>query len=181
MATTPHGTGLGLATVHASVDRAGGTVWVSAAAGQGTTFRLLFPASELDPAPTPPSAPALPPRGTERVLLVEDDALVRALATAVLRRGGYELTVKADPRDALDVDPAGLDLLVTDVVMPGVGGPVLASHLRESRPDLRVLFMSGFVERTVSSELEGLSSQPLLQKPFSPSALLVAVRQALDA
>jgi len=65
--------------------------------------------------------------------------------------------------------------------MPGVGGPVLAAHLRESRPDLRVPFMSGFVERTVSSELEGLSSQPLLQKPFSPSALLVAVRQALDA
>jgi PAS domain S-box-containing protein len=175
--------GMGLATVHATVERAGGTIWVSTAPGEGTTFRILFPVAGVEPEPEPAREPD-PSRstgGSERVCLVEDDSLVRALATAVLRRGGYDLTVKADPREALAIDPADVDLLVADVVMPGLGGAQLARQLRERRPDLRVLFMSGFTERAVASELEGLSSQPLLQKPFSPASLLAAVRRALDA
>jgi len=122
----------------------------------------------------------LPPGGTERILLVEDDVLVRALATAVLRRAGYALTVRSDPREALDLDPASFDLLVTDVVMPGLGGPTLASRFRARRADLRVVFMTGFAERDTAEQVGQLTIEPLLLKPFMPVDLMTAVRTALD-
>ncbi|MHB8958737.1 MAG: PAS domain-containing hybrid sensor histidine kinase/response regulator [Candidatus Limnocylindrales bacterium] len=174
------GTGVGLATVHATVDRAGGTIWVTSAPGEGASFRILFPAVSA-PVPALDEAPALlPAGGTERILLVEDDVLVRALATAVLRRAGYALTVRSDPRDALDLEPSSFDMLVTDVVMPGLGGPALASKLRDRRPDLRVVFMTGFAERDAADQVAQLTAEPLLLKPFTPVALMTAVRQALD-
>ncbi len=174
------GTGVGLATVHATVDRAGGTIWVTSAPGEGASFRILFPAVAA-PVPTLDDAPApLPPGGTERILLVEDDVLVRALATAVLRRAGYALTVLSDPRDAVELDPASFDMLVTDIVMPGLGGPALVSKLRDRRPDLRVVFMTGFAERDAAEQVAQLTVEPLLLKPFTPVALMTAVRQALD-
>jgi two-component system cell cycle sensor histidine kinase/response regulator CckA len=122
----------------------------------------------------------LPPGGTERILLVEDDVLVRALATAVLRRAGYALTVRSDPRDALELDPSTFDMLVTDIVMPGLGGPALVTRVRERRPDLRVVFMTGFAERDAADQVAQLTVEPLLLKPFTPVALMTAVRQALD-
>lgn len=174
------GTGVGLATVRATVDRAGGTIWVDSAPGEGASFRILFPAVTAPvPAGEAASAP-LPPGGTERILLVEDDVLVRALATAVLRRAGYELTVRSDPREAVQLDPAAFDLLVTDIVMPGIGGPALAAALRSRRPDLRVVFMTGFAERDAADQVAELTLEPLLLKPFAPVALMTAVRDALD-
>ncbi len=174
------GAGVGLATVHATVDRAGGTIWVTTAPGEGAEFRLLFPAvSSADPTPDIIVAP-LPPGGTERILLVEDDVLVRALATAVLRRAGYALTVRSDPREAVGLDPASFDLLVTDIVMPGLGGPALATRLRAQRPDLRVIFMTGFAERDAAEQVRQLTTEPLLLKPFTPVALMNAVRASLD-
>jgi PAS domain S-box-containing protein len=172
--------GMGLANVHAGVDRAGGTVWLSTEPGRGTEFRILVPASPIPPPVVAPALPASPPGGSERILLVEDDALVRALATAVLRRGGYEVVVKPDPREALDLDPALVDLLVTDLVMPGVSGTQLARTLKERSPDLPVLFMTGFAERSAGPEISSLSSQAMLRKPFSPVDLLAAVRTAID-
>jgi PAS domain S-box-containing protein len=174
------GTGVGLATVHATVDRAGGTIWVTSAPGEGASFRILFPAvSAVAPAMDVAAAP-LPPGGTERILLVEDDVLVRALATAVLRRAGYALTVRSDPREAVELDPAAFDLLVTDIVMPGLAGPALATRFRSRRPDLRLVFMTGFAERDAAEEVGKLTMEPLLLKPFTPVALMTAVRAALD-
>jgi CheY-like chemotaxis protein len=174
------GAGLGLATARATVDRAGGTIWAASEPGTGTTFRILFPAVDA-PVVAPAVAPDPMPRGgTERVLLVEDDALVRALATAVLRRAGYRLTVRSDPREAVDLDPVEFDLAVVDMVMPGLGGTALAGRLRERRSDLRILFMTGFTERNIATEIDLLTPEPLLQKPFTPAQLLGAVRAALD-
>ena len=174
------GTGVGLATVRATVDRAGGTIWVTSAPGRGASFRILFPAVSAPDARPDVVAVPLPPGGTERILLVEDDVLVRALATAVLRRAGYALTVRSDPREALDLDPASFDLLVTDIVMPGLGGPTLASRFRARRPDLRVVFMTGFAERDAAEQVGQLTIEPLLLKPFAPVDLMTAVRRALD-
>ncbi len=174
------GTGMGLANVHASVERAGGKVWVVSESGAGTTFRLLFPAVDA-PASAPAAAPDPQPRGgSERILLVEDDPLVRALSTAVLRRAGYRLTVRSDPREAVDLDPRDFDLMVVDMVMPGLGGTALAGRLRERRDDLPIVFMTGFTERSIAGEIDALTPEPLLQKPFAPAQLLGAVRNALD-
>ena len=175
------GTGMGLATVRATVDRAGGNIWVASQPGAGSTFRLLFPAVDAPAsAPAVAAADPMPPGGTERILLVEDDALVRALATAVLRRAGYRLTVRSDPREAVDLNPHDHDLMVVDMVMPGLGGTALAGRLRERRDDLRIVFMTGFTERNVAVEINALTPEPLLQKPFTPAQLLAAVRTALD-
>ena len=174
------GTGVGLATVHATVDRAGGTIWVTSAPDAGASFRILFPAVAAPVSATDAAVAPLPPGGTERILLVEDDVLVRALATAVLRRAGYALTVRSDPREAVELDPGSFDLLVTDVVMPGLGGPALATRFRSRRPDVRLVFMTGFAERDAAEQVGQLTIEPLLLKPFTPVGLLTAVRTALD-
>jgi CheY-like chemotaxis protein len=103
----------------------------------------------------------------------------RTLATAVLRRAGRALTVRSDPREAVDPDPSSFDMLVTDVVMPGLGGPALATKLRERRPELCVVFMTGFAERDAADQAAQLTVEPLLLKPFTPVVLMTAVRQAL--
>jgi two-component system cell cycle sensor histidine kinase/response regulator CckA len=88
--------------------------------------------------------------------------------------------VRSDPREAVDLEPAEFDLAVVDMVMPGLGGTALAGRLRERRADLRILFMTGFTERNVATEIDVLTPEPLLQKPFTPAQLLAAVRAALD-
>jgi PAS domain S-box-containing protein len=175
------GAGMGLATVRASVERAGGTIWVDPGNGIGATFRIylpVIPGTDVTAPPIQPSAHA--GGGAGRILVVEDDTQVRALATTILSRAGYQPTAKGDPRRALEVDPASIDLLLTDVVMPDLDGPSLAVALRGRRPDLPVVFMTGFTER-VEQDLAALSGQPLLTKPFGPTELLEAVRAALDA
>jgi CheY-like chemotaxis protein len=174
------GTGLGLSTVHASVEQAGGTIWVETEPGRGTTFRILIPEAVGAPEKAHGARARRAPGGSERVAIVEDDTTVRALATTVLSRAGYRLTVKADPREAALLDPSTLDLLLTDVVMPHLDGPGLAACLRAIRPDLPVLFMSGYADRADTSDMSDLTNQPLLAKPFGPVELLAAVRRALD-
>ena len=175
------GAGLGLATVHAYVERAGGTIWFTTSPGRGTEFRILLPLVAGAPQPVAPPTRRTAQGGTERILIVEDDTQVRALASTILGRAGYQLTARGDPRQALDVDPGSFDLLLSDVLMPNMNGPQLAEALRERRPDLPVLFMSGFSDRTDVDDVARHSSQPLLAKPFGPAELLAAVRRALDA
>jgi len=179
------GTGIGLATVQGIVEQHGGWVVVESALGRGSAFHLFLPVADAALVPrrqTP--APGRARGGKETLLLAEDDPLVRYTAAKVLHRLGYEVLVARDGQEALQLllqQVGRVDLLVADVVMPGIPGPLLAARLLERRPDLPVLFMSGFTERADTSEIGVLSSQPLLAKPFTPAGLLAAVRSALDA
>ncbi|MDY3560118.1 PAS domain S-box protein [Gemmata sp. JC673] len=178
------GTGLGLAVVHGVVEQAGGRIEVDSAVGRGTTFRVYFPAAGGGPGSSGVAAP-LPavPDGTETVLLVEDDAEVRALAREVLRERGYTVLEAPGAGEALQTAAAHrgpLPLLVTDVVMPGMGGRQLAEALQWSRPGLRVLYVSGYTDDAVVRHGVRSAEVAFLQKPFTAAALARKVRAVLD-
>ena len=176
---TGQGTGLGLAMVYGVAANAGGTVLVRSLPDVGTTVDLYLPVVDGAPETEPVRRPApLDGRG-ELVLVVEDAPELRALVVAVLSRAGYRVISHADPVQALAAAlPGTPDLLVTDVVMPGMDGPSLAAELRGRHPGLRVLLMSGY---SPEHALGGAaSSDPLLPKPFVAEDLLHAVRDVLD-
>lgn len=180
------GTGLGLALAYAVVEQAQGSIVCESAPGVGTTFRLFFPAVGT-PAAAPASEPTDPrawPRGTETILLAEDEASVRMVASAALERCGYRVLVAADGEAALAEarDFAGrIDLLLSDVVMPGIHGRQLAEQLLAERSALRVLFASGYTDDDVLLRGIRVDEVPFLQKPFTPSQLVRRVREVLDA
>jgi PAS domain S-box-containing protein len=177
------GTGLGLATAYGAVTDAGGSIDIESAPGAGTTVRIQLPAAAVpDEAET--SAAVEPPTGAnESVLLVEDEDAVRQIMLRQLDRSGYRVREFADPLEALRAfaaDPQCFDVLLTDVVMPGMSGTQLAGRLREVRPDLPVLFMSGYTSGPAPGGHELPSDGSLLHKPFDRSALMAALRRALD-
>ena len=179
------GTGLGLATVYGIVQQSGGQIRVRSAVGAGATFEIWLPriweTSESDRAPRVSVAA---PRATESVLVAEDDTTVRGLLVRILRGQGYRVLEAANAADAIKIaagDAGSLELLLTDVVMPGMSGPDLAQRLREMRPSLGVLFVSGYVEDDVLRDTAMQSGDALLQKPFGNEELKRAVRRALDA
>jgi signal transduction histidine kinase/ActR/RegA family two-component response regulator len=179
------GTGLGLSTVYGIVLRLGGRVLVESEAGKGTTFRVLFPEyEEADRArePTPRGVKAV--TNTESILVVDDEAAVRQLASRLLCRLGFDVIVASSGEEALTVSaahPGRIHLLLTDLVMPGIGGRVAAERLKGQRPGIRVLFMSGYSEE--AGMLGGFDGgrATLLAKPFTPEELERCVRQVLDA
>jgi signal transduction histidine kinase/ActR/RegA family two-component response regulator len=176
------GTGLGLAQVYGIVGQTGGRVAVESTVGRGTTFSIDLPASDASPL-VAPSLLGLEPRGTETVLLAEDEQAVRELVRSMLTTGGYSVLVAGSGEEALAVagrHPGHIDLLLTDVVMPGINGRVLAERLTRLRPDVAVLFMTGYTDDTVVRHgvLDGAVT--LLPKPFTRRNLLDAVRQVLD-
>ena len=177
------GTGLGLATVYGIVTQAGGHVDVYSESGLGTRVSILLPADDNGKAPAEvvPTAPAT--RGSETVLVVEDSADFREIVDRILSQNGYEVLVAANGPDALEMartHPGRIDLLLTDMVMPRMLGSELAPRLVESRPDLRVLYMSGFAQPGLApgAALPGVA---LLDKPFTQPTLLARVRQSLEA
>jgi PAS domain S-box-containing protein len=181
------GTGLGLAMVYGIVRQSEGQIHVDSDPGRGTTFELRFPrAADLPapaPAPAPPSAPA-PGRGTERILVVEDDALVREVTVRALRAAGHPVLVAASAAEALALgaaELAAIDLVVTDVVMPRHDGRAVSDELRRRRPDLRVLYVSGYTEDAMVARGVLGAGLSFLAKPFTPSALVARVRAILDA
>ncbi len=173
------GTGLGLSTVYGIVERHGGCVTVESAPGVGSTFRIYLP--RVDALATAPSSDAdalVVTHAGETVLVVEDEDSVRAFTVDVLRQAGYTLLEARDGHAALDLagrHAGPIDLLVCDLVMPGLMGSELAERLMAARPETRTLFMTGYA----SLDREGLGS--LLYKPFTPAALTRRVREALDA
>jgi two-component system, cell cycle sensor histidine kinase and response regulator CckA len=178
------GTGLGLATVYGIVKQSGGHIGVYSEIGLGTAFKVYLP--RVDPVigiGKGLSRITIPPRGTETVLLVEDEAAVRALSRRVLEHAGYKVLEAADGAEALQVaaEHAGtIHLLLTDVVMPGLGGQAVAEQLAEQRPGLRSLFISGYTDDAVVRHGILHDRVNFLQKPFSPAALAIKVREVLD-
>jgi PAS domain S-box-containing protein len=176
------GTGLGLATVYGIVKQSGGHIWVYSEVGHGTSFKIYLPRVD-GPAAAPAIAPGLPRRGTETVLLAEDDDQVRALARETLEISGYTVLEAAHPEAAVTLAQqhgGALHLLLTDVVMPGMNGRALADRLLALRPGIKVLFMSGYPAAAVAPHGTLDPGTQLLQKPFTPGSLARKVREVLD-
>jgi CheY-like chemotaxis protein len=179
------GTGLGLATVHGIVKQSGGSIGVSSDLGKGTTFKIYLPriegaAEQRDPI----SAPNVAFRGSETILLVEDEEMVRALAQAILERNGYTVFAAKNVTDALRVAQAGpqaIHLLLTDTIMPEMNGPELAQQVLAIRPAIKVLYMSGYTDKAFMSTAAWEPGSAFLQKPFTPQTLGHKVREILAA
>ncbi|HXE80611.1 MAG TPA: response regulator [Vicinamibacterales bacterium] len=179
------GTGFGLATVYGIVDQSGGGIALQSAPGRGTSVRIYLPAATGTLARHQPVTGTISAGGgTESLLLVEDNDSVRGLAAKALRQRGYTVFEARTAEEALDWatrSRATIDLLVTDVVMPGLSGPNLAARLTQLHPRLRVLYMSGYTDDAAAVHGAFWGDIPLLQKPFTPSMLAARVRMALDA
>ena len=179
------GTGLGLATCHTIVEQSLGHINFSSEVGQGTTFRIYFPRVDepLDAAPLPIPA-GLRPRGTETLLVVEDDSAVRHLARAVLEAEGYVVLSASNGQDGLHVarDHKGspIRLVITDVIMPQMGGKAMAEWLKTAYPDLKILFTSGYTDDSIAQRGAAEAGVQFLPKPYPPATLARTVREMLD-
>ncbi|MEO6600707.1 MAG: GAF domain-containing protein [Polyangiaceae bacterium] len=176
------GTGLGLSTVFGIAQQAGGSVWVYSELGKGATFKVYFPRVDDEAAPVRPSTPPVTFQGSETILLVEDQEQVRNVALSILRRHGYRVLVAQSAPEALalcDSEPGVIDLLLTDVVMPQLSGAELAKRVALSRPDIKVLCMSGYTDDSVIRHGVLQNDMPFLQKPFTPESLAHKVREVL--
>jgi PAS domain S-box-containing protein len=181
------GTGLGLATVYGIVQQSGGYVWVYSEVGHGTTFKVYLPATDgvhrrAGPAATQPPAPQ-PAGGARTILVVEDEDAVRQLTQIILERAGHRVLVARNAQEASAIfqrHVSEIDLLITDVVMPGASGPALLKHLSQKRPDLKVLYMSGYADDAIEVQGPLESGVAFIQKPFSSELLVRKVRDAIE-
>ena len=179
------GTGLGLSTVFGIVTQSGGEISVTTAPGEGTAFDIRIPraAGEAAAAPEKRAEGIARSRG-ETVLLVEDDEVVHGLVRELVRRLGYDVLDARSAREALLVSeqhPGPIHLLLTDVVMPDVGGIELAAQLQNGRPEMKTLFMSGYSRDAIQERGQSSLRAPLVEKPFTFEQLSRAIRAAIDA
>jgi two-component system cell cycle sensor histidine kinase/response regulator CckA len=178
------GTGLGLAVVHGIVTDGRGFIEVDSRTRKGSQFRVYLPAIDEAPRPVSLAPPRDPAGGRERLLLVEDDAAVRRVGFRVLHGAGYDVVQASTAEEAiayLESHPEPIDLLVTDVVMPGMSGPKLAEVIRQSRPNMRIIFISGYAGDEVARKGISTGDVPFVQKPYLPSQLLARIREVLDS
>ncbi len=179
------GTGLGLATVYGIVKQSGGHIWVYSEPGLGTTFKIYLPSAEHKLGTQHEAdSDALPPRGEGKtILVVEDDPLMRTLTRQMLAGHGYSVLEAEDGKTALqffDTDYPNVDLTLTDVVMQGMGGPELALRLMEIRPEMRVVYMSGYTGELIKAHDSLNLAFLLLEKPFTRSTLLKTIHSAMQ-
>jgi CheY-like chemotaxis protein len=179
-----HGTGLGLSTVYGIVKQSDGYVWAYSEPGRGSTFKLYLPAMEQAAATPAVSAPPASPGRGELILVVEDDEGVRWMTRRILMDAGYQVLEAADGKSALELmarDGAAVQLVVTDVVMPGMGGRALADELVRLRPGIPVLFTSGYTDGEIVRRGLLEAGTAFVQKPFGPDTIVRSVRERLDA
>jgi CheY-like chemotaxis protein len=179
------GTGLGLSTVYGIVKQSGGNIWVYSEPDKGTTFKVYLP--QVEPktrGPAEKAAEAAPRGGSETILLVEDEEVVRGLARRILEQAGYSVVEAGKADEALrfyEEHVGEIDLLLTDVVMPGMSGKELADQLKSQCPELKMLFMSGYTDEAIVHHGILDSSVEFIQKPFTPAGLIKRVRDVLDS
>jgi CheY-like chemotaxis protein len=181
---TPRGTGLGLATVYGIVIQSGGEIFVASAPGRGAKFSIYLPRVEEPAAAAAPAPSGALHRGSETILLVEDEDAVRGLTRRCLETSGYTVLQASGADEALAIAArfdGRLDLLLTDVIMPGLSGPELSRRLAESRPGTRVLYVSGYADAAMASHVALDAGASFLPKPFTPETLARKVREILDA
>jgi two-component system cell cycle sensor histidine kinase/response regulator CckA len=177
------GTGLGLSTVYGIVEQSGGRINVVSAPNEGTSFELYFPSLRAASEHEPGLAPRRPRRGQETVLVAEDEEAVRRFVSEVFRSNGYAVLEAGSGEKALQRSrehEGDLDLVVTDVGMPGMSGPELVSQLVEKRPGTCVIFMSGYPDCGLGERPGLAASVPFVQKPFAPQTMLARARDVLD-
>jgi CheY-like chemotaxis protein len=178
------GTGLGLATVYGVVKQNNGDIQIQSKKGEGTTFRIYLPRVKGEDAQIEVPAKVEMPTGSETILLVEDDMPVREVARTILEGQGYTVLEAEDGFEALDIagNRAGaIDLLLVDVVMPKMSGQLLVQKLLARRPNLKVLYMSGYTGDAITQHGALGANFAFIQKPFSPAVLARKVREVLDA
>jgi signal transduction histidine kinase len=178
------GTGLGLSTVFGIVRQSGGNIWLYSELRVGTTFKLYFPRAEGGEIARPISFPPRTLHGAETILLVEDEDMVRGVASEVLRKFGYHVLEARSPGEALLVceqHPVTIHLLLTDVVMPKMNGRQLAQRIAGVRPGIQVIYMSGYTDNVITHHGVLDSDVAFVQKPLTPQPLLEKVREVLDA
>jgi len=177
------GTGLGLSTVFGIVKQSGGNIWVYSEPGKGTSFKIYFPRVALRPESVGRRLATKPAAGSETVLVVEDEDGVRKLIRSVLKRAGYTVLEARGGGEALLLCQSHwstIHLLLTDLVMPQMGGRELAKRIAALRPEIKLLFMSGYTDNAIVQQGVLDRETPFLQKPFTPAALAGKVRETLD-
>ena len=176
------GTGLGLATVYGIVKQSGGSIWAYSELGQGSVFKIYLPMVSDAPEVGTGEGGTCSASGTETILVVEDEEGVRSLINLALESSGYEVLETNSPEDALESAPSydgPIHLLLTDVVMPQMSGPMVAEKVTALRPDIKVLYMSGYTDDSVVRHGVLAQEMPFIQKPFSPIALRSKIREVL--
>jgi two-component system, cell cycle sensor histidine kinase and response regulator CckA len=179
------GTGLGLATVHGIVHQANGYIRVDSEVGQGSTFRIFFPRVDEEADPTSDASPGENKiiRGSETILLLEDEPSFRKMTADFLERAGYSVLVADSASAATQIaqlHPTTIHLMLSDVVMPEISGPQLAKFISALRPGMRVLFMSGYTDGALEQKEILLQGVAFIQKPFSWSTLALKIRETLE-